>query len=105
MAKPAQPTVVIVAEDIRISTGEFCRCCDLAAEQLFDMVSEGMLQPEGGEPGRWRFSQADLARARTALRLQRDLGLNLAGAALAVQLLEDVHDLRSRVRVLEQLLR
>jgi chaperone modulatory protein CbpM len=40
-------------------------------------------------------------RARRALRLQRDLDLNLAGAALALDLLDEVEILRERVRVLE----
>lgn len=36
----------------------------------------------------------------TALRLRRDLGLNLAGAARALQLLDEVEALRERLRVL-----
>jgi len=33
-----------------------------------------------------------------ALRLQQDLGVNLAGAALALQLLEEAETLRARLR-------
>lgn len=36
----------------------------------------------------------------TVLRLRRDLGLNLAGAAQALQLLDEVEALRERLRVL-----
>jgi len=35
-----------------------------------------------------------------ALRLQRDLGLNLAGAALALELLDEVEALRAQLRVM-----
>ncbi len=38
----------------------------------------------------WRFSGAALRRARLALRLERDLELNLAGVALALELMEEL---------------
>jgi chaperone modulatory protein CbpM len=49
----------------------------------------------------WRFSSSHLRRARVALRLQADLGLNLAGAALVVQLLDEIAELRACLRALD----
>ncbi len=46
----------------------------------------------------WRFSGSALQRARTAMRLQRDLGINLAGVALAMDLLDEIEELRGRLR-------
>jgi chaperone modulatory protein CbpM len=40
-------------------------------------------------------------RATVSLRLQRDLGVNLAGVALALQLLDEVEALRARINALE----
>ena len=40
------------------------------------------------------FSAIELRRARTAMRLQRDLGVNLAGIALILDLLDEVDTLR-----------
>jgi len=37
-------------------------------------------------------------RARRALRLQRDLEIDLTGAALAVELLDEIESLRTRLR-------
>ena len=105
MAKSAHTSVIVISDEHPMSLGEFCRCCDVAADELLDMVSEGMLQPQGDDPRHWRFSAVDLARVRTAVRLQRDLGTNLAGAALALELIEEMQDLRARLRLLEQLLR
>jgi len=42
----------------------------------------------------WRFSGTALRRTRLALRLERDLELNLAGVALALDLMEEVERLR-----------
>jgi len=45
-------------------------------------------------PVQWRFSGASVYRARTIQRLQRDLGVNIAGAALALALLEEIDTLQ-----------
>ena len=63
-----------------------------------ELVEEGVLTPEGEAPGQWRFTGLHLHRARVAARLQRDLGVNLAGAALALELLEEMEVLRARLR-------
>lgn len=43
-----------------------------------------------------------LSRARTAMRLQRDLEINLSGVALALELLDQVNELRTRLHVLDE---
>ena len=50
-------------------------------------------------PTEWRFSGAQLRRARIALRLERDLGVNAAGVALALELLEELEQLRRERRI------
>jgi chaperone modulatory protein CbpM len=65
------------------------------------MVHEGLLRPAGERPDQWRFSGAQIRRARRAVRLQRDLELNLAGAALALELLDQIDALQARIRTLE----
>jgi chaperone modulatory protein CbpM len=82
---------------------EISRCCGVAEEQILVLVREGMLSPHGATPPDWRFTGSDLSRALSALRLERDLGINPAGAALAVELLDEVQRLRERVRLLEAL--
>lgn len=37
-------------------------------------------------------------RVRSALRLQHDLGVNLAGIALALNLMEELEDLRAELK-------
>ena len=92
------------------SAAELCAACRLTGEELAAMVEEGLLEPQEetreapGIPGRWRFGPRDLARALAARRLQEDLGVNLAGAALALDLLEELRRLRAQVALLERLL-
>lgn len=80
-----------------LSREELCRICRVDADFIDAMLSEGVIDslelPEE-EP---QFSEHDLWRVRVASRLQRDLAVNLAGAALALDLLEEIERLRSRL--------
>jgi chaperone modulatory protein CbpM len=73
--------------------------CAVHAEAIVELVEEGILSPLGHAPHCWRFNGVHVRRAAMVLRLQRDLGLNLAGAALAVQLLDELAVLRARLAV------
>ena len=90
--------------DIRLTLGELSHCCGVTAERILILVGEGVLSPTGATQPEWRFGAADLARARRALRLERDLGVNVAGAALAIDLMDEMQHLRERVRLLEALI-
>ncbi|WPL18612.1 Chaperone modulatory protein CbpM [Thiorhodovibrio winogradskyi] len=92
----------LLDEGTVITVTELTEVCQLSLPQVERMVGEGMLHPRGNRPEQWCFSGLEIKRARRALRLQRDLDLNLAGAALALDLLEEIEQLRDRVRLLEQ---
>ncbi|UUZ66040.1 chaperone modulator CbpM [Polaromonas sp. P1-6] len=64
---------------------------------IIQLVDEGVLAPSGTAPGQWRFTGLHMHRAQVALRLQRDLGVNLAGAALALELLDEMQSLRTQL--------
>ncbi len=46
------------------------------------------------------FQETCLVRVRSALRLHRDLGVNLAGIALALDLMEELENLRSQLKIM-----
>ena len=88
----------VLGEDVELTLVELCRTCQLPAERVYELVEEGIIDPLGREPAGWRFRWTSVRRVRCALRLERDLGVNLAGAALALDLLEELERLRTRVR-------
>ncbi len=85
-----------VLEDVELTLGELCRRCGVPAEHVFELVEQGVAEPVGRDPGVWRFRGVSVYRVRCALRLERDLGVNAAGAALALDLLEELERLRVR---------
>ena len=91
----------IFEEEIELSLAELCRACQLPAERIFDLVEQGVVEPLGRDPAQWRFRGVSIQRVRCAQRLERDLGVNTAGAALALDLLEEIERLRARLCRLE----
>ncbi|MGI9237172.1 MAG: chaperone modulator CbpM [Woeseiaceae bacterium] len=94
-------TGVIVEEGAELSLEELSRACATSTEWLIELVEEGVLEPVGQRQSRWRFSGTSLKRARTARRLHEDLHINLAGVALALDLIEDMETMRERLRRLD----
>ena len=93
---------MILDETVSLSLGELCHASSLCAEEVIAMVDEGLLEPGGSSPTDWRFPATSLYRVHVALRLQRDLQVNLAGVALALDLLDELRSLRERLRLLER---
>ena len=87
----------VILEELTLS--QLSRACAVHVECIVELVEEGVISPLGREPHRWRFSGIHMRRARVALRLQRDLGVNFAGAALALQLLDEVDSLRAQLQI------
>ncbi|MCB2183081.1 MAG: chaperone modulator CbpM [Desulfobulbaceae bacterium] len=78
---------------------ELCSLCRASAEAICDMVEEGIVEPfDGREPHEWIFIGTDVYRIKLALRLQKDLKVNLPGAALAIELIEELNELKRRFR-------
>jgi chaperone modulatory protein CbpM len=66
--------------------------------RVVEWVEEGVISVLEADAAQWRFSGAQLRRARIALRLERDLGINAAGVALVLELLEELQQLRRERR-------
>ncbi|MDD5322037.1 MAG: chaperone modulator CbpM [Methylococcales bacterium] len=92
-----------VIEEDSLSLGQLCRACGVHADWVISLVEESIIEPQGEEIRLWRFSGASLVRARSALRLQRDLGINLAGIALALDLMEELESLRAQMKIIGQI--
>ncbi len=88
----------LLDESIELSLTEFCRACSKDTTWVSALVEEGALEPVDVSDKHWRFTAVSLQRAHRAMRLERDLGVNLAGIALALELLEELETLRARLR-------
>jgi chaperone modulatory protein CbpM len=81
-----------------LTVDELSRLCAVEKGYIVELVEEGVLSVLEIEAPEWRFGGAALRRARTALHLQRDLEINLPGVALALELLEELEQLRHELK-------
>lgn len=87
----------ILEDQEELTLDDLCRACAAQSELIVDLVHEGVLAPRGAAPEVWRFTGVHLHRATVAVRLQRDLGVNPAGAALALELMDELDSLRAQL--------
>lgn len=84
----------VLDENIEVSLKELCRMCQVGPETVLEMIEEGIIQPRGEVKSNWRFRGYEIHRLQITLRLKQDLRVNTPGAALALDLLEEIERLR-----------
>ena len=94
-------TGVLLDEQAELSLHDLCHACSTSTEWVVELVDEGVLEPIGHEQAHWRFSGPGLLRARATIRMQQDLQINLAGVALALDLMEEIEAMRERLQRFE----
>ena len=89
----------IVENEVHMTMVELAEATRTPEDLIMAWVSEGVLSPAGATPQDWRFSGDSLRRAKTAARLMRDLELNSPGVALALDLLDEITQLRQQLQL------
>lgn len=88
---------VVLDETIELSVEELSVSCSRTSGWVVELVEEGVIEPIDPTAAEWRFSGPTITRAQMAMRLGRDLDINLPGIALALDLLEEIGILRERL--------
>lgn len=98
-------TIVALEADPELSLEELCETCQITTSFICELVEYGTLEPKGVSIDAWRFDTRHLQRIQRVLRLQHDLEINLAGAALAMDLMDQIDQLKAQVELLEKSLK
>jgi chaperone modulatory protein CbpM len=91
-------TGIVIGDAGVLSIEELARACGAEAQWIVELVAVGVLVPQGTETSRWRFRAADLTCARRVSRLQRDFGATIEAAAVMIDLLHQIEQLRGRLK-------
>lgn len=98
----SNPTEMLLVLDRSTVFGleEVCRACGERRTVVIEMIEHGIIEPNNPmasapaqaqrDEATLEFHGESLVRAQVAARLMRDLGVNLPGAALAVDLLRQM---------------
>jgi DNA-binding transcriptional MerR regulator len=99
MSVPSRSRVKVVSSssraEVRLNADQLAAAADVSARMLARLVGLGLLEPL--EPDGREFGADTAARLRRMLRLRRDLGVNLTGAAVIVDLLQRLERLESEL--------
>lgn len=87
-----------------LEVGEFCAYLRVERHWVVELVEAGVIEPRGTLPETWSFPASAIVRARATARLVNDLGVNLAGAAVILDLIEERDRLERRLAEVERLL-
>jgi len=87
---------VVWDESRTLSLKEVCLRCGVEQQLVEEMVAYGIIEPQAEAGSQWQFSGGCLRRVTTVVRLQQDLGVNLPGAALALDLMDQLAMYRRR---------
>ncbi len=83
--------------DIQLSFDEVLRACDGESQWVISLIEEAVIEING-DPQQATFSGYQLSRIRRAQRISRDFDASPPAAALILQLLDELEDLRKLVR-------
>ncbi|MDZ4853845.1 MAG: chaperone modulator CbpM [Nitrospirota bacterium] len=88
----------VVGDEGVLALEELARACGAESEWIVELVAVGVLAPQGRETTDWRFHATDLTCARRVARLQRDFDASLDAAAVMLDLLNQIEQLRARLK-------
>lgn len=96
-----EPVAAMLAidETVVLRLDELCERLCVERRWVLELVELGALEPGGGaEPAAWSFAASEVPRLRAIARLVDDLGVNLAGAAIILELAEERRRLFAQLR-------
>ena len=87
---------------VQLDMERFCEEAGIPATYVIEIVEHGIIEPQGRTPDVWRFEDYELAIAQRATKLHHDLEMEWEGVALALDLIEEVKQLRAENQRLKQ---
>ncbi len=91
---------VVYDEQLTLTLVELSRACHVHAEWIIELVDEGIIDPLKKDTIHYHFSASCLKHALAVKHLQQDLGINLAGSALVLDLKKEINNLHTQIQIL-----
>ena len=97
MTENTSPSIVseIVEDSAMCTLDHLCLSCNVNPDWVAGLVEHGVIEPVGQTRSGWQFTTLSIVRVAKAKRLEHDLGLNLPGVALALDLLDQLDEMRA----------
>ncbi len=79
-----------------LSMHEITHTMNVPTQTILEIIEEGIINADKDAKQQWVFNSECLRKIRIVLQLTKDLGVNLAGAALAIDLLDEIEQLKKK---------
>jgi chaperone modulatory protein CbpM len=96
--------VVTVEEHPEFSLEEVCRASGVTPDFVLEMIEYGALEPKGHSHDTLRFDERHLSRILKVMHLYHDLEVNMPGAAIILDLVDERDRLRIQIELLQKYL-
>lgn len=96
---------ILMDETTTISYVEVCQRCNISEEELYEMLEHGLVSQQEMQLNKFHIDAKIVARIQSACRLQNDLGINLPGVVLALELLDELEQIKGELSILQRLVR
>jgi chaperone modulatory protein CbpM len=91
----------VLLDEVALSLEELARACSVEPDWVIRHVRAGVLgSSDSPDVSTWQFRSNDLVRARQLLSVEQVFDANEDVAALVLDLGDEIHRLRARLRVL-----
>lgn len=94
-------TGVLLDEQTTVSFVEVRQRLNLTEAALLELLEQGIFDISAQNFKQMQFNVMMLQKIEAACRLQQDLGVNVPGAVLALELLEELAQLRLQLSILQ----
>jgi chaperone modulatory protein CbpM len=101
MAKTTIITGVII-DDQNFSLEELCRTCNTDQTFVIELIEHEVITPKGDTAQDWQFQANHISRIEKALSFYHDLGINIPGVSLALELIDKINEHEHTIRQLKQ---
>lgn len=93
---------MLIEESETITYTEVCRKYNIPEKLLIEMMEQGLFSNQSTRLNELQLNQKELQKIESAFRLHRDLGINLPGVVLAIELLERIERMDSELNILRK---
>lgn len=102
MSEKTVITGVLIEDTTTFSFIEVCTRYHIPKKLLHEMIEQGLFDVQSTNEQQLTLTQKDLQKMESAFRLHKDLGVNLEGVALALELLDELERLRTELKILRR---
>lgn len=102
MMKSTVQSGILVDKNLTISFVQVCQICHLSKDTLLELLDHGLFSQLPTPFEQQVFDSNMVHRLHAARRLQEDLGINLAGVVLALELRDELEKLQQELDFLRR---